>query len=365
MDKDILIFLGTIPWVLFLFVTLYYNKGVANSVKLKRLYLFVFIFAAIRYGIGYDYFGYQNVIEGHVQDYELERFEFLPRMLAIFAGQTHYQFFFIACSFLSIYPVYVVSKKMSVNPVESFTLFLLFPILFLDGLGIVRNAVAYSLILLMLYQIHIGNYVKSLICLAVAYGFHLSAVVGVLVFPLYFFLHNRNINVAVYLLSFAVSIVLLPFLEQHFAEFGLVSKFFANIEKELQGGGLFYYVFNAIAIFNLANWNKIASYNKENGIYLTLANAGVCLWNAFLAIDVTTAQRLSTFFLFPLILMIPTFRYIFKRSTYRVIKLFFYMLFICSLGLNLHAHYGLHRNMSNIPYQVFFLNPSDLFYHAN
>lgn len=368
MDKDLLIFLGTIPWVVFLLVIVNFcglGRRNPRGKNLKNLFLFVLFFAAIRYGIGYDYYSYKYVIEGQGYEWELDRWEPIPRMVALLARYTHYQLFFIISSILSIYPVYIVSKRMSVSPIETFGIYLLFPILFLDGLGIIRNSVAFSFILLMLYQIHCGKYLKSFICLIVACCFHTSAFIGVLFYPLYFFFHGKYLNISIYILSLVISSVVLPVLETYFTNFGLVFKFLSNIEKDLQGGGLFTYIVNIIAISNLIYWKRIASFSEENKVYLTLTNVGVCVWNAFLSIDVTTAQRLSTYFLFALVLLIPSYKYIFNSAIYRYTKIFFYVLFFSSIFLNLHAYYSLKRDMSNIPYQVFFLNPSDLFYHSN
>ena len=47
------------------------------------------------------------------------------------------------------------------------------------------------------------------------------------------------------------------------------------------------------------------------------------------------------------------------------VNTFLILLFISSLSLNLYGYYEKGRNMSNIPYQVFFLDPSDALMHIN
>ena len=370
MDKDLLIFLGTLPWALFLFVVLFYINGRGPKEKrLKFLLGFVLIFAAIRYGIGYDYFSYKYIIEGNGQDYELERWEMLPRYLALFCGKTHYQLFFAISSFLTIYPVYYVSKKLSVDPLKSFFVYLMFPLFFLDGLGVMRNAVAYSFALLMFYNINRKKYLYSLLCLLFAVGFHISAVVAILLYPLYFLFHKKYLNIVLYLSSFVLSISIVPILESFLPYNFLLDKVMSNVDKGITTtGGLLFYVVNGIAIFHLLYWERISSISSNNKIYLTLVNVGVFLWNVFLGLDPTTAQRLSLFFLLFIVLLVPSYISISlrnKRFINSSVNVLFVSLFVSSLVLNLYAYYEKGRNMSNIPYQVFFLNPSDALLHIN
>ena len=367
MDKDFLIFIGTLPWVLFLFAVFFYNSKKGNAQKrLFILFWLVLIFASIRYGIGYDYYSYKYVIEGNGYDYQLERWEILPRFIASVCSKIHYQLFFAICSVLTIWPIYFVSKRLSTDPLKSFTVYLLFPLFFLDGLGVIRNAVAYSLVFLMYYCLSRKKYIQSIICLLFAVGFHISAVVAILIYPFYYWFHSKGVNVTLYVLSFVLSLFIMPLFEMVVPESMLYAKFLSNIEKEITAvGGTFFYVINGFAIFNLLCWKKLSSVHN-NSRYLTLTNVGVCLWNVFLSIDPTTAQRLSTYFLFFIIFVIPSYVNISLRNRpfIRMVSMgILYVLFISSIGLNLYAYYEKGRPMSNVPYQVFFLNPSDAFYH--
>ena len=370
MDKDWLIFVGTLPWVFFLMVVLLCDSSNGRKQKkLVGLFLFAFIFAAIRYGIGYDYYSYKHVIDGNSYDYELERLEILPRYLAIISGKIHFQIFFAVCSFLTIYPVYFVSRKLSINPLKSFVVYLLFPLFFLEGLGVIRNAVAYSLVLLMFYYISKKRYFYSLLLWGLSIGFHSSAIVAVLLYPLFFSFHKRSLHFVLYLFSFMLAVYIMPILISIAPNIPVATKVLSNVDKEMAStGGLLFYVVNGIAIFHFLCWNKLLIADQRNKIYLSLVNVGICFWNVFLSLDPTTAQRLSLFFLLFLILVAPYYKYISIRNRAFIKKsmtAILVLLFVSSLGLNLYAYYFRGRNMSNIPYQVFFLNPSDVFLHIN
>ena len=370
MDNDLLIFLGTLPWVLFLIIVLMVCSAKGNqSQRLMALFVFVFIFAAVRYGIGYDYYSYKYIIDGDGQDYELERWEILPRYLAVISGKIHYQLFFAISSFLTIYPVYYVSKKLSMDPLKSFFVYLMFPLFFLDGLGVIRNAVAYSLVFLMFYQLYERKYFYSVALWLLAIGFHTSAVGAVLVYPLFYLFHNRSLNVVLFIVSFFIAALIIPLINSISPNSALLIKFLDNVDKDITSfGGIFSYILNGIAIFHLFYWKKLSAILPQNKIYLTMINIGVCLWNIFLSIDPTTAQRLSLFFLLFLVLLIPSYKHISisnKKVIGFVVNLFLILLFISSLSLNLYGFYEKGRSMSNIPYQVFFLSPSDALMHIN
>lgn len=158
----------------------------------------------------------------------------------------------------------------------------------------------------------------------------------------------------------------MPILETYFVQYVYVSKIMANIDREItRTGGILFYIINFVAIINLCYWDKLKGLNSLNKVYLSFINVGVVIWNIFLSTDPTTAERLSVFFLFYMVLLAPSYLLIFRRGVPRfVFKAFFILMFIANITLNYRAYYVLGRNMSTIPYQVFFLSPSDIFYHT-
>ncbi len=134
------------------------------------------------------------------------------------------------------------------------------------------------------------------------------------------------------------------------------------VENNGTNGGLLLYAVNTLNILNLINWKKLTNINKNNIALLTFVNFGTCIWNSFISIDGTIAVRLSSFFLIFSILLIPSYLLIYN---YKRTKILIYiccsMLFIISFALNFYGYYYKGLHMSNVPYQVFFLNPSDIF----
>ena len=96
----------------FLLILFMYVKG---SRKRKALYglIALFLFAAIRYGIGYDYFAYVAHATQVAKDYSYERLEPFSRVLLEVGYYTHYQVFFVIGSLLTVLPVYLACVRLS------------------------------------------------------------------------------------------------------------------------------------------------------------------------------------------------------------------------------------------------------------
>ena len=364
MGDDLLIFCGTIPWILFaLFV---YNISIIRDTpkRLKKLLVFSVIFASIRYGIGYDYFGYKHSIEGDFGEYALMRWEPLAQYLARFCSNVDSQLFFIITAILSLLPIHYVVKRMSLSPQFSMGLYLLFPMFFLEALGVIRNGVAYSVSLLTFYFLYKGNFKSAFLCFLVAVGFHLSSLITIILLPFLYFFNQKKYHWIFYIVSFVGVKFILPIVMSLTSSFSLAELFLTKLENENSGGTIMNILVNAIGLFHLFNWNRICNYSHINKVYLSYINIGVCLWNLFLPISQTTALRLSTFFLLYIILLWPSFIHVFRNLfTKRRIMLTVLLIFSSSFVLSLYARYINNDNghMPNIPYQVFFLNPDNRF----
>lgn len=364
MNDDILIFCGTIPWVLFAFVVFKTSIKRENSKSLRLLLIFSLVFASVRYGIGYDYYAYMHAIEGDLGDYILIRWEPLAQYLAHFCANVNSQLFFILTSFLSLFPIYYVIKRMSYSPQFSMGVYLLFPMFFLEAIGVIRNGVAYSVSLLTFYYLYKKNFKCASVSYLLSIGFHYSSLITILLLPFMYFFNRKQYHWLFYIVSFVGVKFILPIVISFTSSFSLAEIFLDKLENENSGGVIMNILVNAIGLFHLFNWDKISKYSSINKVYLSYINIGVCLWNLFLPISQTIALRFSTFFLIYLILLWPSFSYIFKGAFIRRrIMVGVLLIFSSSFILSLYSRYinNSKSHMANIPYQVFFLNPDNRF----
>lgn len=364
MSDDLLIFLGTIPWVIFVWVVFKISVMRDSPKRLRTLLIFSLIFASIRYGIGYDYFSYKHTIEGDLREYSLMRWEPLAQYLAHFCGNVDTQLFFIITSFLSIVPVYYVAKRLSCSPQFTMGLYLLFPMFFLSSLGVIRNGVAYSLSMLTFYFLYKRDFKMTILCYLSSIGFHFSSLMTILLVPFIFVFNKKRYHWLIYIFSFVGVKFIIPLVISFASSSLLAEMFLTRLEGENSGGSIMNILINAIGLFHLFYWDKISKYADINKVYLSYVNIGVCLWNLFLPISQTTALRFSTFFLIYLILLWPSFIYVFRGLfTKRRIMIAVLLIFSSSFILSLYARYinNDKQHMGNIPYQIFFLNPDNRF----
>lgn len=352
------------PYIILLFILLLISyKRISDARKTKYMFFTVLVFACIRYGVGYDYCGYKALVEEKVVDYQLLRFGYLSRVLVLIGRNTYFQVFFILGSLLTIVPVYFLCKKLSINPVMSFWIYILNPLFFLPGMGVVRNAIAYSFVLLSAYFFFESKakgkkyIILSAGCIIIGYFFHNSAFVGVLIYPILYLSSKRKTAVSLYFLSVVLAIVGSNYLIDFLGNYDLFERaFIYATEKEHTGGGTMTYVINGMGVVFLFFWNSISKHGSLAQYCLKLNNVGVCLWNILLPLDVVLANRIATFFLLFSILLVPYVAktYGSKSIITQAIYPFFLLFFISSFALSIMGHLNNKEDMANLPYQTIF-----------
>ena len=354
--------LDIIPYFLVLVLLLIFD-GNKDSSKKKELncFLVLFVLAAIRYGVGYDYYGYLDLIINDAEDYKYERIEPLSNLLIDIGKYLHYQLFFAIGSFLTLYPVYKICKKYSKRPTLSLIIFYLFPIFYFNYLSIVRNAIAISFVFYAFTVLQEKKVLNSLFYIVIACLFHKAAAIGFLIYPLCYVSGNKFVHFAIYVASFVLSIAAAKFISDYADMFSLISKgeHYMN-DKHATDGGSMTIIINVLAISNLLLWSKISKLGKKYSQYLSMCNIGACLWNIFLPIDSNMANRFCVTFMGPIILLVPAYE-LGVSIRYRIlvrhlIYSFFLLLFISYFYINVDGFIKKGGRMSDIPYQTIFFH---------
>ena len=358
-----LLFWGSLPWVIFIVALLIIDhQHSSDDTKLKNLFWLVFIFSALRYGIGYDYYSYKDIISGVAPEYALDRWEILPRSLADLCRPYHYQLFFVITSFIINYSLYYVVKNLSTDKVMSYLIFVLYPQFFLISLGPIRNCVAYALVMVMFYLWYDNKKLYSLIAYALAIGFHTSAVFSAILLLLPYFLKDRKSNVLLYAFSLVGSVAFLPIMNYFFAGNAQVEYYLLHAEN-FSGGALYRIIVNLVAILNLIYWNKLVDTNSTNRYYQVIVNIGALIYNLTIGVSPVFATRLFSYCWYFLILLLPSYPIAtnFKISR-KMILSFCAALFVFTFLMQYRNFVNEGIRMSNIPYQLFFYH-TDYFYN--
>ena len=202
------------------------NKKITSKKKAQYCFVILFVFSAIRYGIGYDYYSYKALATRSVLEHAYERMEPLSEFLLEIAYRSHYQVFFAVGAFLTLYPLYKVYLKHSISPVYSLLIYYLFPLFFLGNQSIVRNGIAFTFVFCaftLLLEKGKKNLILSIVFLACACFFHKSALVGVLIYPLFYVKHFRSMHLIAYFASFGLSFIATNTIGDYYNQYELLA----------------------------------------------------------------------------------------------------------------------------------------------
>ncbi len=226
--------------------------------KTEKLYvipfIILFIFAAVRYGFGNDYFSYQNMYN-NIRNGHLGNGEYLYALINFITP--NFYLFVALTSLAFIVSVYVLIKK-NVSPQYicfSILIFVINTFSLLINLSAIRQCLA---MVVFIYSIHFANKRKFFvyaILILIATMFHRSAV---LLLPFYFIANDRPINKRTVLtIAVVVFVTLLGNIIPYFARF-LTS-----------------------ALFNDANYVYYVSTATSNSLRATLLSSLFLIYTLF------------------------------------------------------------------------------------
>lgn len=356
--------LDLIPYFLLLLTVfaIYYNRSIMSQKKAVYITLLLTAFSAVRYGVGYDYFNYQYFIDNVWVD--IDNIELFPRLLIFASRKTSVSLFFVVTSILIFLPLYKACRNLSIDPAFSVIIYMLCPMFFLESLSIVRNAVAYSLVLWAFSELSINNRFKAMLIFISAICFHLSAIVSLPILLLWKFRNKSmlGLNIVMYISSFLFSYLLEVFIMS-------LDSFWIGIDR-IQGyvnfgretSGLMSIVVNSIGVVNLMLYNTLLKYDRNAAIYATYVNVGMVLWNLFLPIDSTIALRFSSFYLLFLLIILPYYPRLllsYRHFVNNFTIVFFMVFFISSFWININGF------LEHKGYKISYLPYRTIFYHNN
>ncbi|MBD0831210.1 EpsG family protein [Aestuariibaculum sediminum] len=341
-----------ILYILFYFIIFCFLINYNRSFKLKYFnycYSLVFLFSAFRFDVGYDFPLYYGWIKGDYKFIEdqLNRLEFLSRSLVVFSHDIgFYQLFFIITSFIIIYLTYRSIKEYSSDYVISTLVFLSFPIFFFNSLSIIRQYVALSIVFYSFKYIRSRVLFKFLSCIFIAFLFHKSAIVAIILYWVYN-IKFKNVHFLIIYISGFFSSQLIYILVK-----SLFPYYLPYLDQNIGvGGDKILLAFQVIGLFILFFVDKKQNdYNYR--FYLNTFFIGLFIWSS-LAPYGHAGFRGALYFMVFFILLFPEIIILVKER--KVLKPMVYLLCFCFFVFTLiMGKLNPHKD-PNIPYRVFFL----------
>lgn len=347
-----------LPYIFLLILFWGVSKSRFSSRKKAGVIIFCLVlFDSLRYGVGYDYINYVN--EVYEQDVPFTTFlEPLSQLLMFISHYTHYQVFFIVSTFITLYSVLFFCKRYSPNPYLSIFLFFTFPYFFLSWMSIVRNALAFSMVLFAIHYLLNHKIVKSLLFCLIAFGFHTSALIAFLIYPIYLVRIGRFPSLLIVLASFCLSKFIVPLATLIFSGLPFFWKLEHYIDDMASAGTTITFLINGLGLLAIIFWKRIERYQIYGPFFLRLFIAGICFWNLFLPLNSVIGERFSTYFLLSYIVLFASLAVSFRKKSVRLcVVAMSTLLFASSFYLSVSGfNAGKTIKMSNMPYQTIFFH---------
>lgn len=294
------------------------------------------IVSVFRFDVGYDYPSYYYTIL-HEDYVDINRYDFFSAFFAEISiyFKSPWLFFFLFAS-ITYFLIFYSCYKYSVNPIFSF--FIYFCVYYFDSLGIIRQALAVSIILYGFDYIRKRLFLRYLLFVIIASLFHKTAIISLF----FYFIYKMNLK-----LMLVLSLLLLLMLNYiyYFLFENDIMKFYFTAYDNFSGGDKVK-IFNIIVYFLLLFISKCNhTYKKAEGLF-SLVFLGLVLPFTF---GGHLGGRVSAYFLIFNIILIPV--VLIKSNIY--LKLTFIMLFVVYYIVFLYISQYSGRS-GFIPYQFIF-----------
>lgn len=338
-----LFYLLLIFFVLLMFLLMKLSVEQNNNVKRRILYtleIVVVVIFVFRYDVGWDYKNYYYIVADNVPS---ERCEPLS---ALFIAVAQYfkspQLLFILYGVLTYVLFFKSINRNSCN--VEFSLLIYLCLFIFDSLGLIRQSLAVAIVFSGYKYVCEMKFLKFLILVFVAMGFHYSAIVAFLIYPLYYMRFY-------YYLFFSIALI---FIKELLFKIILNDRFYTvYLENEslMKGGDkifIFYSIMNIILLIFVL-YNK----NKEMKGLCKISFFALILWVLFgsgIAIRLSLYNIIFLVFLIPLVL-----------KSYSKIRLLFGFIFIIYFFLILYVSSQNEIKSPFLPYKNVFFNSGESF----
>lgn len=277
-------------------ITFNYLSGLKrNSNWLYWSVFFAFIFSALRYDAGYDFFSYLDLING-VGASSYERLEYLNRVIIEIARYfDEPQIYFALTSFLYLLFMMLGFKRLGEFTGVTLILTLFFIGGFLTSFDIIRQMVAVSLVFYAISLYLTKSKIVGFLFVIPAFLFHQSALIffGIILFILLF--SGRQMSIFFYVFALIAAYFSTKIFVELSYVFGLYSSYFEKGGNDTGGGIYILLLFFIFSLYLISKLKKIQSINFW--LYFNLFFLGLLIYTALLPYGYF-ATRIS-YYLFP------------------------------------------------------------------
>lgn len=297
------------------------HSRISNNGKLVLSFILISLFSGLRYGIGYDYFSYYEIIQvGNINT------ELIPRIFIDIAHNTHFSIFFLLSALWTTCFFILGMRKQNCN-FESVYFYVCFPTLLCASFGIVRQAMAYSVIFYLMCHPNYGR-IRKMLFITLAFLCHQSSLIAIiLLMPL------ERIGRKTLWVLFIGGVLSGEILVKQLATLNInipLFEIFKLYISEHMGGGFFLrLLIYGLTIAILINYKKL--YKKQMHIFVVYTCIGGALYATF-SVNPHMAERFCTFFFSAILIFISS-----LRKSMKIPKVVFVFSLILIFGLYIYT----------------------------
>jgi len=278
----------------FSIVSLVLTEVFRTKIFLYVLLIFAFLFSALRYDAGYDFFSYMNLIS-EAEGASFDRLEFINKFLIGVARYVNVpQLYFVVTSF--IYLVFMILGFRHVKSVNSVTVAMLLFFIgsYLTSFDIIRQMSAVAIVFYATTRLLTKDYFVSFLLAFAAFGLHRSAVIFIFIFMFYVLVRDRRFGLCSYIFFFALSIFSFKFAVQILQAAGLYTSY---IESGGNDSGGKIYLMLGFMVFALLLLAKTKDQTRLFWVGFNLFFLGFLIYTVFLPFGYFVTR--VSYFLFP------------------------------------------------------------------
>lgn len=324
---------------LFLLPNLFRNR----KLIIMGSFLSLFIFSSIRYGMSYDYGIYVRAIKN-----EWYHNEFGSALLEQIAHKYFgIQSFFVISSFIINFFICKAIYRGSSSVMTSIFFYIGMPFFFMQDLSTVRQALGTSIIFYLTVSSHtikfshyskLKSYIIKFLLILVAYSFHSSAVIAILLLFPWEKINEKIIWIAIFV-SMAIGLagksIILLLASSFSADGQLGGKLDQYVTEQMDGLILLRILLYSIGFLILINYKKLIRVNYSYKYFINIMGVGLCFMGIF-SVNPHLGLRLCLYFFFPTIIMIPDFLALYRinQKIFQLCCILLFCITIYSYQLN-------------------------------
>lgn len=305
-----------------------------SSINFTVAFLIIFLFAAFRFNIGFDWKTYLSLIYPDYRPQNIGKFEPLSLLYMKIAGILNTPILMYSLFSLTIYGVIALAiYNNSIDLYESLIIYI--ALFYFDSLSTMRQAAAVAITFYAYKYIKSKQLVKYIIFCLIALLYHKSAIIAI---PLYFIYYSKPKNIFILIISILVTFkILLP--KIIIKVFPILMYYYnPNVANH---SGNFVRLFNLLLLIYCFIFFKKS--DKESKCLLNICTIGTIIP---FSLGGHTGGRIAQCFVIYYVLLLPLVNRRFK-ITYRILFLVpFYIYFFLLLWVGGAAY---------VPYKFYFI----------